>query len=292
MSFQIPTAGVPADIPVCPRHPDRVSYVRCQRCGRPACPDCQRSAAVGIQCVDCVREAARSVPAARTIFGGTARSGRPVVTITLMAICVAVFVLQLAIPNYAVLQQFAYAPLTTEAEPWRMLTSAFLHSQGFLLHIAFNMYALWILGSALEPALGRSRFLALYLVSAFAGSVGVLLISPVDTAVVGASGAIFGLFGALFVVVRKRGGDVRQLVVLIAINAVLGFMGSGIAWQAHLGGLVAGFLGGLVFAYAPQGPRRNLIQWGGLAVLLLVLVGLTVYRVGVINAALAQLYPN
>ncbi|WP_427015900.1 rhomboid family intramembrane serine protease [Pseudarthrobacter sp. P1] len=290
MSYSIPAAGVPADVPVCPRHPDRVAYVRCQRCGRPACPDCQRSAAVGIQCVDCVQEATRAVPATRTIFGGTVRSGRPMVTLALIALCVVVFVLELAVPNDVVFQNFAYAPFTTEAEPWRMLTSAFLHSQGFLLHIAFNMYALWILGHALEPALGRSRFLALYLVSAFAGSVGVLLISPVGTAVVGASGAIFGLFGALFVLQRKMGGDVRQLVVLLVINAVLGFMGSGIAWQAHLGGLVAGVLGGLALVYAPKGPRRNLIQWGGLAALVLVLVGLAVYRVGVINSSLQQLY--
>ncbi|WP_026556399.1 rhomboid family intramembrane serine protease [Arthrobacter sp. 35W] len=284
MSYSIPTDGAATDVPVCPRHPDRVAYVRCQRCGRPACPDCQRSAAVGIQCVDCVNEAARSVPVARTIFGGTVRAGRPIVTLTLIAICVGVFILEWLVPNDAMVQSLAYVPRYTEDEPWRMITSAFLHSQGFLLHIAFNMYALWILGNALEPALGRSRYLALYLLSAFAGSVGVLLLSPVNTYVVGASGAIFGLFGALFVVQRKMGGDVRQLLVLIAINAVLGFVVSGIAWQAHLGGLLAGALGAVALVYAPRGPRRNLIQWGGLALVALMLIGLTVYRVAAINA--------
>jgi len=278
VSSSYPTAGAPAGAPVCPRHPDRVSYVSCQRCGRPTCPDCQRSAAVGIQCVDCVREAAKAAPVRRTMFGGTARAGRPVVTITLMAICVVVFLAEWLVPNDYVFQTFAYAPFLTDSEPWRMMTSAFLHSQTFLPHILFNMYALWILGNGLEPMLGRARFLAVYLISAFAGSVGVLLIAPVGTVVIGASGAIFGLFGALFVIQRKHGGNVRQIVVLIAINAVLGFVIPGIAWQAHLGGLVFGGLAAFAIAHAPTGPRRNLIQWGGMAVLVLILIGLTVYK--------------
>ena len=132
------------------------------------------------------------------------------------------------------------------------------------MHIAFNMYALWILGNALEPAFGRARYVALYLVSAFAGSVGVLLLSPLDTVVVGASGAVFGLFGALFVVQKKRGGDLRQIVVLLLINAAIGFIIPGIAWQAHLGGLIAGALCAVAIAYAPA-KNRNLIQWGGMA---------------------------
>ncbi len=286
MSYGIPTAGIPADVPVCPRHPDRVSYVRCQRCGRPACPQCQRSAAVGIQCVDCVNEAARATPARRTPYGGTARAGRPLVTYVIIAVCVFVYLLEWIIPRDTIFQDFAYAPFLTESEPWRMITSAFLHSQGVLLHIVFNMYALWILGSALEPVLGRLRYVVLYFLSAFAGSVGVLLLTPIDTPVVGASGAIFGLFGALFVIQRQRGGNVRQIVILIAINAVIGFLpGSNIAWQAHLGGLIAGGLGAAVLAYAPSGRHRNLVQWGGLALLLVVLIGLTVVRAAMIHSA-------
>ncbi|WP_287928813.1 rhomboid family intramembrane serine protease [Arthrobacter sp.] len=282
MSIPHPGAGAPANAPVCPRHPERVSYVSCQRCGRPTCPECQRSAAVGVQCVDCVRETARTMPARRTIFGGAVRAGRPVVTLTMMAICVAAYVLDLVIPNGFVFQTFAYAPFLTESEPWRMVTSAFLHSTN-IMHIGFNMYALWILGQALEPAFGRARFLAVYIISALAGSVGVLLMTPVDTTVVGASGAIFGLFGALFVVQRKRGGDLRSIIVLLVINAALGFIIPGIAWQAHLGGLIAGALCAAVLAYAPR-RNRALVQWGGMAAVVLLMVGLTLYKVSTFPA--------
>ncbi|MET4003675.1 rhomboid family intramembrane serine protease [Arthrobacter psychrochitiniphilus] len=282
MSSAYPVPESATGAPVCPRHPDRVSYVSCQRCGRPACPDCQRSAAVGIQCVDCVRAATKAVPSRKTMFGGVARAGRPVVTITMMVLCVAMFALDWAIPKDFIFQNFAYAPFLTESEPWRMVTSAFLHSTN-IMHIAFNMYALWILGNALEPAFGRVRFLAIYLVSAFAGSVGVLLLSPIDTVVVGASGAVFGLFGALFVVQKKRGGDLRQIVVLLAINAAIGFFIPNIAWQAHLGGLIAGALCTVAVAYAPA-KKRNLIQWGGIAAVVLILVGLTLYKVSTFPA--------
>ncbi|NYG19233.1 membrane associated rhomboid family serine protease [Arthrobacter psychrochitiniphilus] len=194
----------------------------------------------------------------------------------------AMFALDWAIPKDFIFQNFAYAPFLTESEPWRMVTSAFLHSTN-IMHIAFNMYALWILGNALEPAFGRVRFLAIYLVSAFAGSVGVLLLSPIDTVVVGASGAVFGLFGALFVVQKKRGGDLRQIVVLLAINAAIGFFIPNIAWQAHLGGLIAGALCTVAVAYAPA-KKRNLIQWGGIAAVVLILVGLTLYKVSTFPA--------
>lgn len=280
MSSAYPVPGPSTSAPVCPRHPDRVSYVSCQRCGRPTCPECQRSAAVGIQCVDCVHETNKSVPSRRTIFGGVARAGRPLVTIIMMAICVAAYALDLAIPNGFIFQNFAYAPFLTESEPWRMVTSAFLHSSSFM-HIAFNMYALWILGNALEPAFGRARFLAVYLVSALAGSVGVLLLSnleSIDTPVVGASGAVFGLFGALFVVQKKRGGDLRQILVLLAINVAIGFIIPNIAWQAHLGGLIAGALCTVAIAYAPA-KNRNLIQWGAMVAVVMVLAALTIYKV-------------
>lgn len=233
--------------------------------------------------MDCVHEASRSVASRRTIFGGVTRAGRPVVTITMMAICVAMFAASWVVPKDFIFQTFAYAPFLTESEPWRMLTSAFLHSSNFM-HIAFNMYALWILGNALEPAFGRVRFLAVYLISALAGSVGVLLLSPIDTAVVGASGAVFGLFGALFVVQRKRGGDVRQIVVLLLINAAIGFLpGVGIAWQAHLGGLIAGALCTAAIAYAPA-KNRHWVQWGGMAAVVALLAVLTVYKVSTFPA--------
>ena len=227
--------------------------------------------------MDCVRETNKAVPSRRTIFGGVARAGRPVVTITMMAICVVAFALDWAIPKDFVFQNFAYAPFLTETEPWRMVSSAFLHSTN-IMHIAFNMYALWILGNALESAFGRARFLAVYLVSAFAGSVGVLLLAPIDTVVVGASGAVFGLFGALFVVQKKRGGDLRQIIVLLLINAAIGFIIPNIAWQAHLGGLIAGALCTVAIAYAPA-KNRVIVQWGGITAVALLMVGLTLYKV-------------
>jgi membrane associated rhomboid family serine protease len=281
MSYGVPAPDAGSqEAPVCPRHPDRVSYVRCQRCGRPACPECQRPAAVGFQCVDCIREQAASAPARRNAFGGAVRGDTPVVTYALIGLCVVVYLLQLVIPG--ITRSFAYAPVYTAgaggvipAEPWRMLTAAFLHSPSSFLHIAFNMYALYILGKVLEPAMGRARFLALYLISALGGSIGVLLLSdnPLQP-VVGASGAVFGLFGALFIVQRKRGGDVRQIVVLIAINAVIGFVVAGIAWQAHLGGLIAGAACAAAIAYAPRGVRQartQLLGLGGVVVLLALL---------------------
>nr|WP_043847066.1 rhomboid family intramembrane serine protease [Arthrobacter crystallopoietes] len=282
MSYGMPAQPPTSAAPVCPRHPDRVSYVRCQRCGRPACPECQRSAAVGVQCIDCVRETARSMPVQRTVYGGVAAPGKPVVTMTLMALCAGAFLLQWLVPGFT--ERFWYAPLYTlpnpiyDAEPWRMITSAFLHSQGFILHIAFNLYALWILGNHLEPLLGRLRFLALYLLSAFGGSVAVLLLSAPNVPVLGASGAVFGLFGALFIVQRQRGGDVKSLLVLIGINVVLGFVVSGISWQAHLGGLAVGALAALALAYAPRGKNRTALQVGGLLLLFLLLAGVTALK--------------
>ncbi len=282
MSYGIPAAEPSAQVPVCPRHPDRPSYVRCQRCGRPACPDCQRAAAVGFQCVDCVNETKRTTPAVKTVYGGAVATGKPVVTFGIVALCAVMYVLQWIVPDEWIYQNLAFAnvfasPEFGEFEPWRMLTAAFLHSQGFILHIVLNMYMLWIFGQALEPLLGRVRFLALYLISAIGGSVGYLLLTPGYmpgaplAGVVGASGAIFGLFGAMLLVQRHRGGDTRQLWILIAINGVIGFVVPQIAWQAHLGGLVTGALCAAVIAYTPRGPRQRLLHAAGLAAVVLLL---------------------
>lgn len=285
MSYGIPAAEPSADIPVCPRHPDRPSYVRCQRCGRPACPECQRAAAVGFQCIDCVNEMKSSTPVVRSAYGGAVATGRPLATYILIGLCALVYVLQWLIPGGVVENQLAFAsvyaaPQYGAFEPWRMLTSAFVHSQGFVLHIVLNMYMLWIFGQVLEPVLGRIRFLAVYLLSAVGGSVGFLLLTPVlpPTGVEGASGAIFGLFGALLVVQSRRGGDTRQLWILIAINGVIGFVVPGIAWQAHLGGLITGGLCAAVIAFAPRGPRQALLQTAGMALVAGILVLATVFR--------------
>jgi membrane associated rhomboid family serine protease len=290
MSYGIPAAEPSAQVPVCPRHPDRPSYVHCQRCGRPACPDCQRAAAVGFQCVDCVNETKRTTPEVRTVYGGAVAAGKPRVTFGIIAVCVVVYALQWLIPGQVVYEQFAYnnvfaTPQYGAFEPWRMLTAAFLHSPDSLLHIILNMYTLWIFGQALEPLLGRARFLALYLISAVGGSVGYLLLNPVLVpgqglvGVVGASGAIFGLFGAMLLVQRHRGGETRQLWVLIAINGVIGFLIPQIAWQAHLGGLITGGLCAAVLAYTPRGPRQRLLQAAGLAAVLALLIAASWVRI-------------
>jgi membrane associated rhomboid family serine protease len=277
--------------PVCPRHPDRVSYVRCQRCERPVCPECQRPAAVGVQCVDCVREAARATPTPRTMFGGTVTDGRPLVTYGLIIACVVMWLLQRADPTLT--DRLEFAPYAASHRPWTFLTAAFLHSPSNVLHIASNMYALWICGQYLEPLLGRVRFAALYLISAIGGSVGFYLLAHPElpqpseqawwTPTVGASGAVFGLFASLIVFNRKMGLATAPIFVLIGINAVLGFAVPNIAWQAHLGGLVTGALAAVVLVFAPK-ERRVAVQWTGLAVLLAVLVVLSVLKAGTVPA--------
>lgn len=270
--------------PVCPRHPDRVSYVRCQRCERPVCPECQRPAAVGVQCVDCVREASRQMPTARTVFGGgVSRDGKPRITQAIIAICVVVYLLQQA--NSRVSDDLAYAPVATVAEPWRMLTVALVHSPTQITHIIFNMLALWLTGPYLEALFGRARFVALYVLSAFGGSVAVLLLAdPSDMrewvgATVGASGAVFGLFAALFIVQRKLRLDTAGILVMIGINAVIGFVPAfNISWEGHLGGLVTGAVAAAVLAYAPRA-RRTTYQVAGLVTLLVVLLALVAVKV-------------
>jgi membrane associated rhomboid family serine protease len=278
-------------VPVCPRHPDRESYVRCQRCMRPTCPQCQRPAAVGIQCVDCVAEGAKTVRQARTVFGGAVTDGRPVATMTLIGICLAVFVLQLTVPGFE--ERIAFVPIYGESEPWRFLTSAFAH--GGITHIAFNMYALWIMGSYLEPMLGRARFVAIYLLSALGGSVMYLLMAAPTTVedalagnygmwrtgAVGASGAVFGLFGAFLVLQRRLGRSAAGMYVIIGINAVIGFVIPGIAWQAHLGGFLTGVAAAAAIASTrrdrgPLDPAPNRsVHWVSLGGILIVLVVLT-----------------
>jgi membrane associated rhomboid family serine protease len=274
--------------PVCPRHPDRVSYVRCQRCDRPACPQCQRPAAVGIQCVDCVREQARATPSVRTVFGGRSSCSRPVVTQAIIGLCVLLYLAQLA-PGSGVTAALELAPGRVAQEPWRLLTSAFLHSPSLVLHIVFNMLVLYQVGPWLEQALGRARFAALYLVSALGGSVGYLLLgvdasfpAALQPPVVGASGAVFGLFGAMLVLTRSLGRRDQALIGTIAINFVLGVLIPNVAWQGHLGGLVVGALAALVIARAPAS-RRATVQWGGLAAITVVLLVVATWRIAALS---------
>jgi len=256
-------------VPACYRHPGRETYVSCVRCGRYACPDCMRSASVGQQCVDCVGQGARSTRQARTAFGGRPAAGA-VVTWTLVAINVAVFLIAWARPAIVNdLSMLGYASYTAGGPPhgvaagewYRLITSAFvapgagLSGLGFL-DILFNMWALIFVGPALEGLLGRARFLAVYLLSAVGGAVMYYFLAPRYVAAAGASGAVYGLFGAWFVVSRKLRLDTRGIVALIAINLVISFVfRSAIAWQDHIGGLLTGALLTAAYAYAPRKNR-------------------------------------
>jgi membrane associated rhomboid family serine protease len=262
----------------CYRHPDRQSFVLCQRCGRTICGECQTPAPVGVICPECMREqrasAPRTKPAILTRARSAAGRGAPVVTYSLIGITLAVYLLQL-IPGLAVTDRLLYAGVYSipgNFEPWRMLTSVFVHSTGLIFHVLLNMYTLWIFGQLLEGLLGRWRFLSLYLISGLAGSVGVLWLGDPRTGVVGASGAIFGLLGAFLVIQRRLGGSATQLLILLGINLVIGFIpGFNIAWQAHLGGLVAGALVGFIFVETRKRDQRGL-QIGLLVGLTLVLL--------------------
>lgn len=195
---------------------------------------------------------------------------RPVVTLTLIALCGVAYALQWIVPGFT--EAFWFAPVHTSTEPWRMLTIAFLHHTVLIPHIAFNLYALWVVGKALEPALGHLNFLLVYLVSALGGSIGIALLAPAYQASVGASGAIFGLLGAVIVVQLWDRDQVKGLLILLGINLAVGFIIPIISWQGHLGGLLTGAACALVILYATERPRYSMIQFGGLAAIAVALL--------------------
>jgi membrane associated rhomboid family serine protease len=270
----------------CYRHPDRQSFVLCQRCMRTICPECQTQAAVGVICPECLgRQAKTQTPAQRKAErrwarprAVTASDSRPLVTYGIIAVTTLAWLVGL-IPGVGDTVQNAllfwgpalYPELTGTFEPWRLLTASLVHS-GFW-HIGLNMLALWMMGRSLEPVLGRWRFLALYLLSALGGAVAVALLS-FTTPVVGASGAIFGLFGALIVIGRHIGANIGGIAIILAINLAIGFIpGFNISWQAHVGGLAVGALVGLIYART-RSVRRQGLQIGLLVGLTLTLLAL------------------
>lgn len=187
------------------------------------------------------------------------RRGQPVVTYGIIGACVLVWLAQMGSLGFS--QHIMLTPALGYYEPWRMLTSAFAHSTGSFMHIMFNMYALWALGQSLELALGRARYSALYLLSALGGSIGFMAAAALagnwQTAVVGASGAVFGLFGALLPIQRQIGASSQQLYLVLALNFAIGFMVPGIAWQAHLGGFVTGLACGWLMMRAVNEARAG-----------------------------------
>ena len=273
--------------PTCYRHPDRETWVSCVRCGRHACPDCLRSAAVGQQCVECVRGAGRTSRAAKTVFGGRP-SRTAVVTWTLMGVNVLLYLIELAHTSLAsdwwmlgYAQNYPGGPAQgVAAGQWyRLITSAFLPGTGSLgiLDIAFNMWALYIVGPGLEQVLGRVRFLAVYLLSAVGGSVLFYYLVPPNQSALGASGAIFGLFGAWFVVSRRLHLDSRGIVVLSGINLAFGFFySSAIAWQAHVGGLITGAVITAAYVYAPRKSQAAVQLIATVAVIVILAVAVVI----------------
>ena len=232
-----------------------------------------RDAAVGHQCAECVGEAAKTVRQPRTAVGGRQYGAKPVVTYTLIVVNVALFFLETVSPTLQS-ELVLRSPAVADGDLYRLLTSAFMHYG--ITHLLFNMYALFVVGPPLEAWLGRLRFTALYVLSALGGSVLVYLLSPLNAATAGASGAVFGLFGASFVVGRRLNLDVRWVIALIAINLAFTFVipllgGQNISWQGHIGGLVTGAVVAAAYAYAPRA-QRSLIQISA-TVAILVLFG-------------------
>jgi membrane associated rhomboid family serine protease len=269
----------------CYRHPDREAHIRCVRCNRRICPDCMIDAAVGFQCPECVREGSKEVRRARTIFGGRVTGDPGYVSKALIGINAVVFVAQelvgISFDRRFSLIGLAFDDISmsvvgvADGEFYRLITAAFLH--GSVLHLALNMYALFLFGPPLEAALGRARFLALYVVSALGGSAASYAFNQPTQGSLGASGAVFGLLGAFLVVNRRLGRDTSGVVVLLAINSVIGFIVPNIDWRAHLGGLVAGVLSALALAYAPRS-RQVVVQAAGLVVAVVVVLVVVAWR--------------
>jgi membrane associated rhomboid family serine protease len=267
-------------VATCYRHPDRPTGVACVRCGRPICPECMIPASVGFQCPDDVRAGGREGRGVRPGTGArvAARRWGPV-TLGLIAVNVAAFVVTAIsamtvgnspLDNYAspLFRELSQIPfLVADGEVWRLLTAAFLHIGA--VHLALNMLALLLFGSELERRLGRPRYLALYLLAALGGSAAVQLFGAPNTEAAGASGAIYGLFGALGVLMLIGREDLRGLVTLLVINLGFSVLYPGISLQAHVGGLVTGAVVALVL-WSTR--RRPAVQVAALVVLALAVV--------------------
>jgi membrane associated rhomboid family serine protease len=301
-------SGPVAGVPTCFRHPGRETYITCQRCERPICPDCMRDASVGFQCPDCVAQGAKSTRAARSAYGGKRSDNPQLTSIVLIGINVAVWLAIVASgardsllawklmlsptgrclgEDYATFYPQLDSASSCSAIPtatwnagvadgawWQVVTYGFTHVD--IWHIALNAVGLWILGPAVEAAFGRLRFLGIYFLSILASGALVYVLADPDGRTLGASGGVFGLMGALIVVALKVRGDVRSVMTLLAVNLAFTFAIPGISWQGHVGGLLGGALAAAILVFAPRGKQRALWQGAGLA---LMTVGLLVVLV-------------
>jgi membrane associated rhomboid family serine protease len=233
----------------CYRHPDRLAGAVCRRCDRPICPECMRDAPVGWQCQECVHRDSRQAPVVRWRPSSQGRLGGTRLAPAVIALIVVNVVVYLAASGdrASIDERFGVIPAGIHQGQWyRLVTGAFLHLDAE--HILFNMVSLAIIGSPVEVLLGRTRFLALYLLAGIGGSVASYVFGAPNVDAIGASGAIFGLFGAYFVLARRRGFEIRTVSALIIINLVISFADPGIDWLGHLGGLVVGAAVALVFS--------------------------------------------
>jgi membrane associated rhomboid family serine protease len=293
----LPAPPPSATVEVCYRHPDQQTGVHCTRCGRPICPECMIAAPVGFHCPECVQEARREFRQGP----GRPFRGAVVATKVLLAAIVGMFVVELVASGGAgllgasgeeetLIDLGAMQPLLiANGQFWRLFTAMFLHAG--LLHLAFNAYALWLLGSMLETNLGTTRFVLIYFVTGFLASAASYAFSPLGTVGVGASGAIFGIFGAFIAYNYRRrhlataAANLRWAWTLILLNLLLVFgFGGRIDWRAHLGGLVAGLAAGAVVEGWGTASQRRVVQVAGFVVLVAIGIALVVWRTDQIRA--------
>lgn len=243
------------------------------------------AAPVGYRCPECMNTG--QLPTPKTVAGSDL-IGKPRVTYALIFINLALFAVQFLMGVNSIAVDYGMWPvgIALQDQWWRLLTSAFLH--GSFLHIAFNMYVLFFLGPTLERILGHTRFLILYLLAALGGSVASYWFSEIDTVSVGASGAIFGLMGALIVAGRRLRYDITQVVILLGINVVIGFISPSVDWRAHFGGLVAGAIVAAIMVFPPKRVRLP-IQIAGVMGVLLILIALTMVRTAQIQEIFAPI---
>ena len=286
-----PLAQPPAStVEVCYRHPTRETGVHCTRCGRPICPDCMIQAPVGFQCPNCVEEARRDFRRGP----GRALRGGIVATKALLFAIAAVFVVEVVTggpralfygPDQQRLFELgAMQPLAiADGQYWRLFSAMFLHAG--LLHIGFNAYALWLFGSSIESTYGRTRFILIYFGAGFLASAASYAFGPVDALGVGASGAIFGVFGAFIAYNYRRrhlalaAANLRWAMTMILLNVLLAFGFSGIDWRAHLGGVIAGVLAGTIAEGAGRdAAQRRIMQIAGFTALIVAGIALVVWR--------------
>lgn len=296
--------------PDCYRHPGVETWIGCQRCRRPICPACMTQAAVGVQCPECVAEGVRSTRSDQLAYGGRRVANPALLSYLLIGINLAVWAAILLTggevsplyhwlalqpqgscvsvtdpgayyPDFGAQQcravggTWRWVPGVSNGAIWQLLTSAFSHVA--VLHIGSNLLVLYYIGPPLERAFGRARYLAVYLLSGLGGSVAVYWLSPTQSVTIGASGAIFGLLGALFVVTMKVRGDLRTIGLMLALNLVATWTIPDVSWEGHIGGLLTGAALSALIVYAPR-ERRAQWQWAGMAALFVVMAILVAIR--------------